>query len=245
MRIPTLTGTIDRRILINFQVDPEALARVLPEPFRPQLVNGCGMAGICLIRLKRLRPLGLPAFCGLTSENAAHRIAVEWDDEAGPQQGVFVPRRETSSRLAAFFGPRFFPAAMQAARFTVHERDDEFQVEVSSNDGSTHVAFAGRLTTDWTANSVFGSIDDASEFFKGGATSYSPAKEIGAFDGMELHARHWKVEPLVTTTFESSFVDSLPAGSVTFDSALLMRGIEHEWRSRASISRLTPAGRPR
>ena len=56
MRIPVMRGVIDRRILANYRVDPECLQRILPAPFRPQLVDGHGIAGICLIRLKQIRP---------------------------------------------------------------------------------------------------------------------------------------------------------------------------------------------
>ena len=42
MRIPVVRGVIDRRILANFRVDPEVLARVLPQPFRPKLASGAG-----------------------------------------------------------------------------------------------------------------------------------------------------------------------------------------------------------
>ena len=76
MRIPTIRGVIDRRVLVNFRVDPDVLARVCPAPFRPQIVNGFGVAGICLIRLKSIRPKLFPACLGISSENAAHRIAV-------------------------------------------------------------------------------------------------------------------------------------------------------------------------
>ena len=77
MQIPVIRGIIDRRILVNFRVNPDVLARFLPAPFRPKLVNGAGMAGVCLIRLKNIRPRFLPSFLGISSENAAHRIAVE------------------------------------------------------------------------------------------------------------------------------------------------------------------------
>src|SRR5882757_5239213 len=80
--IPTMHGIIERRMLVNFRVRPDVVRPLLPEFFRPKLVNGWAMAGICLIRLKNMRPHGFPAACGLTSQNAAHRIAVEWD-EAG------------------------------------------------------------------------------------------------------------------------------------------------------------------
>ena len=115
MRIPIIRGLIDRRVLVNFRVDPEVLARVCPSPFRPQIINGFGIAGICLIRLKHIRPKLLPAFLGLSSENAAHRIAVEWDTDMGMQTGVYVPRRDTSSVLK-YAGQRpHFPGSQQSS----------------------------------------------------------------------------------------------------------------------------------
>src|SRR5213592_4372118 len=103
MRIPVIHGVIDRRMLVNYRVCPEALRAILPSPFRPKLVGGWGMAGICLIRLKEIRPRGIPRVLGITSENAAHRIAVEWDSEEVPRQGpstslrtgVYILRRDS------------------------------------------------------------------------------------------------------------------------------------------------------
>jgi len=40
----------------------------------------------------------MPEAVGFSSENAAHRIAVLWDDEQGvTREGVFIPRRDTNS----------------------------------------------------------------------------------------------------------------------------------------------------
>ena len=46
MKIPRIKGIIDRRILINYQIDKEVLENYLPKPFKPKLVNGKGIAGI-------------------------------------------------------------------------------------------------------------------------------------------------------------------------------------------------------
>src|SRR5215469_6808390 len=90
-QLPAVAGTIERRMLVNFRCRPDALARILPTPFRPKLVNGWGMAGICLIRLGGVRPIFLPPIAGLKSENAAHRIAVEWDEGGANREGVYIP----------------------------------------------------------------------------------------------------------------------------------------------------------
>ena len=70
MSLPVIRGVIDRRILVNFHVDPGVLAGLLPAPFRPKVVHGVGMVGICLIRFRRVRPAFLPAWLGISSENA-------------------------------------------------------------------------------------------------------------------------------------------------------------------------------
>jgi hypothetical protein len=46
MRLPVVRGVIDRRILVNYRVDPDVVARTLPPPFRPKLHRGYGLVGI-------------------------------------------------------------------------------------------------------------------------------------------------------------------------------------------------------
>ncbi len=238
MRIPTIRGLIDRRILANFRVDPDVLSTVLPAPFRPQIFNGFGVAGICLIRLKHIRPQFLPAFVGISSENAAHRIAVEWEADGELRTGVFVPRRDTSSMINAFAGGRLFPGVHNRAQFNVRETENEFRVSMNSLDGSAHVLVDGRTTSNLPPDSVFASVADVSRFFEAGSLGYSPDGSNGRFDGLELRSFNWHVEPLRITNVESSFFDDrdmFPVGSVAFDNALLMRGIDHEWHSRESV----------
>ncbi len=138
--LPVIRGVIDRRILINFRVDPVVLQRLLPPPLKPKLVGGSGIAGVCLIRLKDLRPRWAPAFVGLSSENAAHRIAVQWPSNSGRSEGVYIPRRNTNSRLNVLLGGRVFSGRHEQARFEVHETQTTFAMRLESGDGKTRVA---------------------------------------------------------------------------------------------------------
>ncbi len=238
MRIPTIRGLIDRRVLVNFRVDPGVLARVCPSPFRPQLVNGFGVAGICMIRLKHIRPKLLPSFFGISSENAAHRIAVEWDANGVTETGVYIPRRDTSSLLNAFAGGRIFPGVHNRARFDVRETANEYHIAMKSLDGSAHVVVEGRTTDELPDSSVFATVAKCSQFFEAGSLGYSPASSPTQFDGLELRTANWHVQPLAVTKVQSSFFDNrdaFPDGSVTFDDALLMREVDHEWHSRESL----------
>ncbi|HVU64637.1 MAG TPA: DUF2071 domain-containing protein, partial [Phycisphaerales bacterium] len=69
MKLPAIQGVIERRLLVNFRGDPEVVARLLPRPFEPVLVDGYAIVGICLIRLSGMRPAMMPVRCGVRSEN--------------------------------------------------------------------------------------------------------------------------------------------------------------------------------
>jgi len=231
--VPTMQGIIDRRMLINFRIQPDIVSRLLPACFRPKLVEGWAMGGICLIRLKDIRPHGFPAACGLTSENAAHRFAVEWDDQGVTHEGVYIPRRDTSSTLQAVAGGLIFPGVHHVADFEVKEDKDDFALQMHSHDGEATVELRAYRSAEIPATSIFQSLAEASDFFARGAAGYSAGKDSDSCDGLELHTEGWQVEPLTVQAVRSSFFDDakrFPTGSILFDCALLMRNIPHEWR---------------
>lgn len=238
MRVPVIRGIIDRRILANYRVDPEIIRRILPVPFEPHLAGGFAIAGVCLIRLKHLRPRFVPSQLGMCSENAAHRIAVQWEEDGQRKFGVYIPRRDTDSRLNVLAGGRLFPGEHHHARFQVDEADDHLSVAVQSDDGQASVVVSGKPADRLPDTSVFESLQHASDFFAGGSLGYSATSQPGCFDGLELRCRTWDVKPLAIERIESTFFDDLarfPPGSIHFDCALVMQGVDHEWHSREDL----------
>jgi len=233
-----MQGVIDRRILVNFRIEAEAMAAVLPEPFRPQLVAGQAIGGICLIRLTHVKPKAYPWMCGIRSENAAHRVAVEWDADGEVKSGVYIPRRDTDSHLNAIVGGRLFPGVHHRARFEVDETEERFGVSLQSDDGETHVGVHGRVAHRLPSASVFAELEHASAFFEAGSLGYSDTAQAGVYDGLELRTDAWSVEALDVEKVASSYFldeDRFPPGSVVFDHALLMRGIPHEWHGKPPL----------
>src|SRR5436305_9293094 len=114
-----MESVIERRLLVNYRVDPAWAARLVPAPFRPELVNGDAVAGVCLIRLGAVRPRGWPTWTGVRSENIAHRIAVEWEDGRETRAGMYIPQRHSGARMNVVAGGRAFPGVHRAGRFDV------------------------------------------------------------------------------------------------------------------------------
>ncbi|WP_226022172.1 DUF2071 domain-containing protein [Halomicrobium salinisoli] len=230
---PPLRGVVDRRILVNFRIDPAALADVLPEPFEPRTVDGVAIGGICCIRLRDVRPRGLPAALGVGAESAAHRIGVEWDGDDGRQSGVYVPRRDTDSRLVAAVGDRRF-GRHGLASFAVREGDGRYELSMDGPDGVA-VRFAGTETDGLPADSVFPDLAAAVEYHRCGSVGYSPSPDGDRFDGLEMAMDDWAVTPLAVESASASFFDELDPDAVNLDNALLMRDVGNELRPRASI----------
>lgn len=238
MRLPRVHGVIRRRLLVNYRLDPAVAQRQLPAPFHPKLHHGNAIAGICLIRLEQIRPKRFPSLLGISSENAAHRFAVIWDDESGSHEGVYIPRRDSDSMLNHLAGGRLFPGEHQRARFTVTDDGTHVDLAMRSADGAVNVAVRGETATQLPADSVFASIDAASSFFEGGSLGYSATRDGHKLDGIVLRTKSWHVEPLrVEAVASSYFADEarFPRGSATFDCALIMRNIEHDWESAAEM----------
>lgn len=231
MKIPTIQGIIERRILVNYTADPTVIQKIIPPPFRPKVFNGKAIVGICLIRLRHIRPKGLPGFIGINSENGAHRIAVEWEDNGVIKEGVFIPRRDTSSKINHLAGGRIFPGKHYHAVFDVKENEYQYHIAFKSSD-DTSISIDAEVSESFDRNSIFENMKNASDFFKAGSIGYSP--NGNQYEGLQLHTLTWSMKPLKVTSVYSSFFEdgkTFPKGSIKFDNALLMTDIKHEWKS--------------
>jgi hypothetical protein len=237
MPLEVVTGVIDHRILLNYRLDPAVVAKILPSPLKPKLVNGWSIGGICQVSLSRMRPRGLPAVAGVHSHNAAHRIAVVQDSG----EGVYIPRRDTGSRINQIAGGRLFPGVYKHSQFVVRAEGDEYSVEITSDSGRRIMAIHARVSDRVSRDSVFCTLAEASAFFQAGDTGWSPSKVPGKLDTIELWTQDWRMEGLeVASQCSSYFSDTsiFPEGSVAFDSGFIMRGLEHEWRAHEGLARI-------
>ena len=226
-----MRSRIARRLLVNYRADPAVVAPLLPPGFRPHTHDGWAIAGICLIRLERLRPAGLPAALGHHSENIAHRVAVEWDGPAGPSTGVFVFRRDTSSRVVAALGGRAFPGVHGLGQ--IHAYDARCELRISLVGPDVEVIVDAKPAAALPPSSIFRTRHDASAFFEHGSVGWSPGRRPGSVEGVELSCPDWQVEPLAVRHAASSFLDDrarFPAGSIELDHALLLRDLDAGWR---------------
>jgi hypothetical protein len=234
----SIDSTIERRLLVNYRIDAEVVAKHLPRPLRPQLVRGYAVGGVCFIRLGGLRPARARRPLGLRTENVAHRFAVEWDDPTGTKVGVYVPRRDSNSWLTAAGGGRIFPGRHHLAHFEVEEKDLETSIVVSSFDRNLRLAVKAGPANE-IGGVLFESTEEAIEFFRRGCLGLSP--QGGSLGAVRLERERWTATPMRVEQIRSSLFEDLvqfPDGTCELDGALLMRNLPARWTPEPLDSRL-------
>jgi hypothetical protein len=163
---------------------------------------------------------------GFRTENVAHRIAVEWDEDGVTRSGVYIVERHSSSLLPVLGGGRLFPGVQKRARFKLDETASRFRVTMSAP--GTHVAVDVELGGPWDS-SLFPTVEDASSFHEHGAVGWSPRRDGRGVEPLKLTSTDWAVEPGRVISVQSSFFDELPRGAAVLDSVVVMRDLPFFW----------------
>lgn len=163
---------------------------------------------------------------GWGAENAAHRIAVYWEDAHGTHQGVYVPQRRGASWLAIAAGGRISPGVHEYGRFEGSKSESRICIAVTPRNttGIADVAVTGTFASD-----LFPTIADASRFVQAGAIGWSPTRNGLGQQGLHLTTDSWRVDAGEVLEVQSSFFDALRPGSAPLDSMLVMREVPITW----------------
>lgn len=232
-----IAGIIDHRILLNYRIQPDVAVKYLPSEFRPKLVNGYCIGGICQVSLSGMTPKGLPNVIGTRSHNAAHRIAVVTDKG----EGVYVPRRDTNSWLNVLSGGLFFPGVHGKSNFSVRLRDDRYVVQITDDQRNKMLHIDVSVSDEFPSDSVFKNMTEVSEFFSQGNIGWSKNAKNTGYDTIALSTEDWNMTPLKVNRQRSGYFSdtkNFPVGSVEFDSAMIMRNIKHSWISKKHLNNI-------
>jgi hypothetical protein len=239
--LKTLRAQVRRRLLISYRLDPLVARALVPEPFRPQIVDGSAVAGVCMIGLQSVRPGWVRPRLGFRTENVAHRVAVEWDENGLTRNGVYIVERHSSSLLPVIAGGRLFPGVQKRARFDLDETESRFRVKMAAP--GTQVAVDVQLGGPWTS-SLFATVDAASDFHQYGSVGWSPRRDGAGVEPLELTSTDWAVQPAQVLSIKSSFFDALPEGSAVLDSAVAMLDLPFVWDTPRIVPDTTTRAAP-
>lgn len=223
-----------RRLLVTYRIDPEVARAIVPAPLRPQLVAGHALGGFCVLGLDAIRPRWMPGALGLRSENAAHRIAVEWDEGDQTCSGVYILERHSTAWHAVLFGGRLFPGVHRRARFTIDESGDRYAMTMDAK--GERLEADVEVGGDWQSD-LFPTVEAASDFYRSGRVGWSRGVDGSTLEAVTLAADGWAVEPARIHRVHSSFFESLRPGSAALDHVVVMRDLPIRMDAPAGVLR--------
>ena len=84
-------------VSLNYAVEPERLARLLPAPLEPEVFHGTAWVQVLMSSLRDMRPQGLSPLVGVCFYQVSYRAAVRYRNANGEwRRGGYFVRSETS-----------------------------------------------------------------------------------------------------------------------------------------------------
>ena len=220
-------------LFMHWPVAPEALARALPAPLRPELFEGRAWLGVVPFRMSGVRLRGWPALSGMSTFpelNVRTYVSLPGKDGA-PRPGVWFFSLDAASWVAvraarAWFGLPYFHAAMRC------EAEDE-AVRYRSRRRRSDVAleFVARYAPTGPARSaVTGTLE---HFLTERYCLYAPDGRGGLRRAEILHAP-WPLQPAAAEVERNTM--AAPLGLASLPGAPLLhfaRQLDvHVWAPR-------------
>jgi hypothetical protein len=242
MQSVSVQGISTRPILLCYRMTPGTAQGRLPKGARLATVNGFVVGGI----------LGLPSFShralGIASRwtcsyRIVHFLKVTRHQAGTDRDGIFIIRRDTSSRLHAFIG-QCRPVPPHHAHVQFGQPDEgAVDLRVSSDDAVMQVCLKGHLAPSQPTNSIFSSPAQALESLESAVflLGRNRRNRSSASNGSQ---RRWRLQPLAVEETFSSIFHEMDNGStgVEFDSAYSIQEVEYVW-SKEPATRATKSPR--
>ncbi len=237
-RLAQATGILEDTILLNFRTDVEVVKRLLPSPFEPRLVDGFGLVGILLFKMRDLeceRNIGLPTF---SSEHVLYRIAVTWQQGGRRYHGMYILRHEVNTRLPIRQTRRgLFPLAAIPVTWRRMPWSGSFEWTLK-NRNRLRLEIGARLSRKFPVESVFESLEAASDFFARERAAVAPRYQKTVFANTHFLPLNWSLKPLHIHQLKTDFsqLENLfPKGSIFFDSGLIWLQMPCRWQEGPEI----------
>ena len=225
MAIPrTVKAVLRERLIFNFRLKPEALAKYLPATWlKPQVMNGWSVVSFCILDLEQTTLWPLPGIFGYRTTSCAYRCGVIDASGSTPQPSVYITDRQTDLPLIARLAPWLLLDTILMVRPELQHGSSETDVAVRYLDNQFMFKGAVRPATSFQSE-VFQSIDEFAHFIKGGVSSYTPSVYGDQLTRVDLVKDEPQYEPL-TPTVEFDWLDGAWADAgVQLDSAVRAGG---------------------
>ena len=228
-------------VSINYAVEPEALAKLLPFPLEPELHQGKAWVQILMSSLRDMRPQGLFSLFGVCFYQVSYRAAVRYRSADGSwRRGGYFVRSETNHPVMRAVGNKLkefkfhdFGAAHMTMLRHGHQLTVGVEPEQASSEGKLVGIFDTRPLAAPPKGSVWSGIDALHEPLVECFDAFGVDAEEGYVYILTIDRAPWNPTFVTPVELYSEYVDTgaLGSGAARFDSVLhVPRDCLYRWR---------------
>ena len=223
--------TVFRRcLLVNFAVDPDELASVLPAHVEPDVVDGEAYLSVVVGEMENMRPAGVPRLLGFTYDQVVYRAVVRCGDE----RGVHFLRSDADSRTMTALGNlmSFFRFHRSDIVFRAHDGVLDLDVVTTSPVGADiHATYSiGSPAAVLPPSSAFASLELAKTWLVELYAAFHHAPGNDWIDVVRIKRGDWDLR---VVTDERAIYDFMHAGhtftKARLDSVFLVGDVPYHW----------------
>lgn len=230
----SLTGTVRRRFLISYAVEPERLAGHLPPGAELSIAHDRAWVSACFVHIDDMRPTGLPAAVGMGFDYLIHRTRAWLPFPDGVvREAVLVLDPNISGRGLARLGRLTSGVRFQVRDLSHEETADGWRLQMAEED---QILFDVTIDRDFgtrlPAGSAFARAGEADAFLLGVAygAEWQPSREWVRLLA-ETHAP-WTTQVGIGRTHTNAFLESLGVDDPVVDHVITMTDISHHFALR-------------
>jgi hypothetical protein len=223
----------ERSCTLTFALPAEVVAERLPPGLEPDVFDDrWGFLAVAVVRTRRLRPSGFPAFLGRDFVLVGYRFFARYRAVDGRRlRGLVILRSETDRRSMVFLGNIFTRYRYQHNPMRLEESDGRLSVSAAATGLRIEVDTGDAGESPLPGGSPFASWDQARRYCGPMPFTFSHDARSGEMILVEGVRSGWKPRPVGVTDFHIPFFAEVGLPAPVLASAFMVENIPYHWRA--------------
>jgi len=220
--------------LVNFQVDPDVMRRLLPAGIEPDLYGGKAWLSIVIAEMERMRPAFLSALFGITYDQVVYRAVVRH----GSERGVCFLRSDADNRLMSLAGDwlTFFRFHYSPMRFRREGHLVPFDLTAAPSErADIHATYdLSSASRQMPSGSAFAELARAQPFLVELFVAFGTIPTSDDILKVRIKRGEWDIFVVEDLRGQYRFMQdsaSFPSGSAALDSVFYVKELPYYWHT--------------
>lgn len=230
-----MEGGFSECVLLNYRTPARSVASLVPSPLELVTRDGWAFWNIVACRIERMRPAGLPRWCGIDYCHVAYRLFVQAPVASGETiRGLYFIRSDADRKMVEYLGNAATPFRFHHAGITLGITGHKLRLSVFDSfeqQGDAYFIADPGAIPPRPQSSCFSCRKEAADFLRYSPIAFScdGSDEWLRIDEVNRDETKWKETPLAVREARWFFFESLGQNEAQLELATRVDPIEYSW----------------